>query len=103
MCRMASRPSAGRLPCAARPRVSTSTHSNPLCAVATRRSVGSVTTAASAACAVTSASAPALACSSSATAATTSRPLARPPFRATAVAASTMAATPLFMSWLPRP
>ena len=27
---MASRPSAGRLPCAARPRVSTSTHSNPL-------------------------------------------------------------------------
>ena len=32
MRRIASRPSAGRLPCAARPRVSTSTQANPLCA-----------------------------------------------------------------------
>ena len=56
--RMASRPSRGRLPCAARPSVSTRTHSNPLCATAMSRSVGSVTTAASARHAAASASAP---------------------------------------------
>ena len=46
--RIASRPSRGRLPCAARPRVSISTHANPLCPTPICRSVGSVTTAASA-------------------------------------------------------
>ena len=71
---IASRPSRGRLPCAARPSVSISTHSNPLCAMATCRSVGSVTTAASARQRVTSASAPMLACSSSTTQAITSLP-----------------------------
>jgi len=64
---IASRPSRGRLPCAARPMVSISTHSKPLCATATPRSVGSVTTAASARQRVTRASAPRLACSSSTT------------------------------------
>ena len=103
MRRIASRPSAGRLPWAARPRVSTSTHSNPLWHVAMRRSVGSVTTAPSAAWSRTRASAPRLACSSSATAATTSRPAANPPRRARRAAASIIAATPLFMSWAPRP
>ena len=43
--RIASRPSRGRLPCAARPRVSTSSHAKPLCATPICRSVGSVTTA----------------------------------------------------------
>ena len=101
--RIASRPSRGRLPCAARPSVSISTHSNPLCAMATCRSVGSVTTAASARHRVTSASAPILACSSSTTQAITSRPAARPPDSAITRAASIIAATPLFMSWEPRP
>ena len=77
--RMASRPSRGRLPCAARPSVSISTHSKPLCAMATCRSVGSVTTAPSARQRVTSASAPMLACSSSTTQAITSWPAASPP------------------------
>ena len=45
---IASRPSRGLLPCAARPRVSTAIHWKPLCATATSRPVGSVTTAASA-------------------------------------------------------
>ena len=45
---MASRPSRGRLPCAARPRVSISAHANPLCPTPICRSVGSVTIAASA-------------------------------------------------------
>ena len=36
MRRIASRPSRGRLPCAARPRVSISIHWNPLCATATQ-------------------------------------------------------------------
>ena len=72
--RIASRPSRGRLPCAARPSVSISTHSKPLCAIATCRSVGSVTTAPSARQRVTSASAPMLACSSSTTQAITSLP-----------------------------
>ena len=45
--KIASRPSAGRLPCAATPRVSMSTNAKPLCATPICRSVGSVTTAAS--------------------------------------------------------
>ena len=73
---IASRPSRGRLPCAARPRVSTSNQANPLWPIAICRSVGSVTTAASARQRVTSASAPMLAYSSSTTAATISRPAA---------------------------
>ena len=99
---IASRPSAGRLPCAARPCVSTSIQANPLWATAIARSVGSVTTAASARQRVTSASAPALAYSSSMTAAITSRPRAKPA-SATMRAASIIAATPPFMSWAPRP
>ena len=71
---IASRPSAGRLPCAARPCVVISAQANPLCPTATRRSVGSVTMAMSARQSLTSASAPRLMCSSSTTAATISRP-----------------------------
>ena len=78
MRRIASRPSRGRLPCAARPFVSTSNHAKPLWPIAIWRSVGSVTTAPSARHRVTSASAPILAYSSSTTAATISRPASRP-------------------------
>ena len=79
MRRIASRPSSGRLPCAARPRVSTR---DPLKSLVRHRDIeagrlgddGGV-----GAPAATSASAPRLACSSSTTAATMSRPRARPP------------------------
>src|SRR5688572_11413405 len=100
---MASRPSSGRLPCAARPWVSTATHWNPLWATATSRLVGSVTTAASARQVRTSASAPRLECSSSTTAATISSPLSRPPASTRLRAVPTIAATPPFMSCEPRP
>ena len=77
--RIASRPSRGRLPWAARPSVSISTHSKPLWAMAIASSVGSVTTAPSARHRVTSASAPMLACSSSTTHAMISWPASSPP------------------------
>ncbi len=99
---MASRPSRGRLPCAARPRVSIAAHANPLCPTPICRSVGSVTIAASALHFVTSVSAPRLAYSSSTTAATIRRPLRKPRSRASR-AASIIAATPPFMSCEPRP
>ena len=76
--RIASRPSRGRLPCAARPRVSISNHAKPLWPIPICRSVGSVTTAASARHSRTRASAPMLANSSSTTAAMISRPRAKP-------------------------
>ena len=67
-----SRPALPRAGCRAPPcpRPSTSTHAKPLCPTAIARSVGSVTTAASARHVFTSASAPMLECSSSTTAAT---------------------------------
>ena len=65
--RMASCPSAGRLPCAAFPSTTMSTHAKPLWPTAISRSVGSVTIAASARQDFTSASAPMLECSSSTT------------------------------------
>ena len=71
---MASRPSSGRLPCAARPCATISTQANPLWPTASCKSVGSVTMAMSARHSRTSASAPMLRYSSSTTAATTSRP-----------------------------
>jgi hypothetical protein len=100
---MASWPSAGRLPWAALPSTVTSTHAKPLCPTAIARSVGSVTTAASARHVFTSASAPMLECSSSTTAATISRPDSKPPRSAITAAALIIAATPPFMSCAPRP
>ena len=71
---MASIPSAGRDPCAARPSVSISAHTNPLCATHTRSPVGSVTIAASARRLASTDCTPMLAYSSSATAVTITSP-----------------------------
>ena len=95
---IASTPSCGREPCAARPPTTIRCQVKPLCATATLISapVGSVTMAASAVTVCATAWAPADANSSSQTAATTTSP-ASP--RSTAAAAATMiAARPAFMS-----
>ena len=77
---IASTPRCGREPCAARPVTSSSSQTNPLCATTSSSSVGSVTTAASAAHRPSTSWIPRLAYSSSATAATTTSP-ARPSSR----------------------
>ena len=74
---IASMPSCGCEPCAARPAISISSHAKPLCAMQISRSVGSVTIAASARSSRATACVPMLANSSSQTAATTTSP-ARP-------------------------
>src|SRR3990170_157554 len=68
---MASTPSSYRLPCAARPAVSTVIQAKPLCATQTLSAVGSVTIAAPAGTSRTTACVPRLAYSSSATIAST--------------------------------
>ena len=98
---IASMPSCGCEPCAARPAISISSHAKPLCATHTSSSVGSVTIAASARTCAATAWVPMLANSSSQTAATTTSP-ARPSLAASAHAQSA-AAVPPFMSKPPRP
>ena len=97
---IASTPSAGREPCAARPVVSSSAHTNPLCATHTRSAVGSVTIAASALQRLSTDRVPMLAYSSSATAATITSPARSS--EASRFAAIMHAATPAFMSYPPR-
>ena len=94
-------PRSGREPWAAKPAVSTSNATKPLCAIATTSSVGSVTIAASAVVRRTSASVPTLPTSSSATAATITSP--RKPSRTAAAPTSIDAASDPFMSPAPRP
>ena len=96
-------PSAGRLPCAARPCVTTSTQEKPLCVMATAMPVGSGITASSATHRFARTSAPRLAYSSSATAATITRPAPRRGPCSHRSAATIMAARPPFMSCAPRP
>ncbi len=93
---IASTPSAGREPCAARPVVSTSAHTKPLCATHTLSPVGSVTIAASALQRRSTDCTPMLACSSSATAVTSTSPAS--PSAATVAAACMQAARLPFMS-----
>src|SRR6266851_1315771 len=98
---MASTPSCEREPCAATPRVSTSSHTNPLCARQRRSSVGSVTIAQSARNCLSMAEVPSDATSSSATAQMITSPF-KPSDRADR-AATMIAASDAFMSYAPRP
>ena len=93
---IASTPSAGREPCAARPSVSISAHTKPLWATHTRSPVGSVTIAASARRLLSTDCTPMLAYSSSATAVTITSP--ERSSAASRLAASMQAARLPFMS-----
>lgn len=99
----ASIPSSNALPCAARPKVSTSIQQNPLCASPTTISVGSVTIAASAVTWRSTSWMPMLATSSSATAAISRSPASVTPASRSARTAVKQAASPPFMSKAPRP
>ena len=99
---IASRPSSGRLPCAARPRVTISSQAKPLWPIATARSVGSVTIAASArqlADQRLGAEALVLLVDDGGD----DEPAARPRSAPARPAAAIIAATPPFMSCAPRP
>ena len=98
---IASTPASGSEPCAARPAVSTSSQTKPLCATQTLSPVGSVTIAPSARRSRATAALPMLACSSSTTAVTITSPAAGR--RASAAPAHIAAARPAFMSNEPRP
>ena len=100
---LASIPSWKRLPCAARPTVSTSIHWYPLWARHTASPVGSVTTAPSVRVWFTRSAVPRLPYSSSATAATTTSPRSWAPWSTRAFTAAMPAATLPFMSKEPRP
>ena len=93
---IASTPSAGREPWAARPSVSSSAQTNPLWATHTRSPVGSVTIAASARRPASTDWTPMLAYSSSATAVTITSPESSS--AASRLAASMQAARLAFMS-----
>ena len=102
---IASTPSRKRLPCAARPWVTISAQTNPLCATPTSRLVCSSTSAASGRQRSISrqiACVPMLAYSSSTTKVATSRP-GKSPARATSSSSVIMAASAFFMSLEPRP
>ena len=98
MAAIASIPTSGRDPCAARPWTTISCHEKPLCAIASwmRSKVGSATMAASAGTDRATDCAPIDANSSSQTAATTTSPAT--PRSAAAAAATMIAASPAFMS-----
>ena len=98
---IASTPRSGREPCAANPSVSISKSTNPLCATASRSSVGSVTITASGRLLEATAALPTLANSSSATAETITSP--RSASESARSAASNDAARLAFMSYAPRP
>src|SRR5438552_2122935 len=98
---IASTPISARDPCAATPIVSTSSHTNPLCAMQSRSSVGSVTMPKSAPNCSRIAEVPCDATSSSATAVMIRSPF-RPSERASR-AVIMIAARLAFMSYAPRP
>ena len=98
MRRLASSPRSKRLPCAARPSVSTASQQNPLCATQTSSSVGSVTTAPSVRTRVRTSRMPRLSVSSSATAQTTTSPRSVMPASRSSLRAARQAVTPPFMS-----
>ena len=101
----ALRPSSGREPCAALPRVSNCSHKSPLCAVTTRSRVGSPTTARSALSpfAASAREPPCPFSSSTRPAKTISVRPGRRPERASSISAVSIAATLPLVSHAPRP